>query len=435
MNFNLKQFFPVIFIVGFNLFTLIIFLTAPYRWVSDNLTLVVFYILICQTMIYFGYKKGVKAGTQSDVTEKLSKTVFYEINNKHLTFVSIFYLLTFLIKYAYLLRFSPFDISGMVSYLMIGIEDPTLGYALTLDDFRPTTIPWSIFFLISIINQLFFIIGFIAWSKLQLWQKILLLFFLAIEIFFWFGRATNMGVIILITTFLFVQYYKIKFGKTHHMANLKLLSIILIALTISISVFSYNLISRKGSFTINYQVFNLGNSVVDENSAVFSFLPEAFHETYMFAVYYLAQGYYHTSLAFDLDFEPTYFLGNNPAIISLAQTFGIDVWRNTYVYRLETKGVDPLIQWHSAYLWYASDTTFWGVPLLMFFWGYLFGLSWNLSTAHNDFLSKVVFVVMGNILLYIFANNSYLSMIFYAFMFVLPIWFITRYKALKAVQN
>lgn len=426
-----KQSFPITFILGFNILTILIFITAPYIWVSDYLILVICYVLFCQLMILWGYKFGNRTGIKFSFSEKVKDLFLYQLSNRLLTFIFIFYSTTFLIKYAYLLRFSPFDIQGMFSYLLIGIEDPNLGYALTIDDPRPTTIPWTIYFLISIINQLFFIIGFISWEKMKAWKKILFVLFLLIEVFFWFGRATNMGIIILITTLLFLRFYNINFSKGLIRSNLKLITFVLIALTISISVFSYNLISRKGSLTINYQVFNLGNSVVDENSSIFSLIPESVHETYMFAVYYLAQGYYHTSLAFDLNFRPTFFLGNNPAIISLANTFGIDVWKDTYVYRLEEKGVDPLIQWHSAYLWYASDVSFLGVPLVMFFWGYVLGFSWGFSVNNSDFLSKIVFVIVSNILLYMFANNSYLSMIFYAFLFVFPLWFYTRIIKLK----
>jgi hypothetical protein len=35
-------------------------------------------------------------------------------------------------------------------------------------------------------------------------------------------------------------------------------------------------------------------------------------------------------------------------------------------------------------------------------------------------------VYCGSVLLYLFANNSYLSSIFYSVMFVLPVWLLTR---------
>jgi hypothetical protein len=56
---------------------------------------------------------------------------------------------------------------------------------------------------------------------------------------------------------------------------------------------------------------------------------------------------------------------------------------------------------------------------------YLFGFSWARS-AQGDFLSRIVFVIFGNMLLFLFANNTYLSTVLYSFMFLLPFWLFTR---------
>ncbi len=104
------------------------------------------------------------------------------------------------------------------------------------------------------------------------------------------------------------------------------------------------------------------------------------------------------------------------------------------MYRLWEKGVDPFIYWHSAYSWFASDVTFAGVPVLLCLIAYMFGLSWALSVTHDDLLSKVVYIVLGNMLLYLFANNSYLSSVFYAFMFILPTWCVTRVLTARGVR-
>lgn len=427
-----KESIPIAIIVGFNLFTLFVFLTAPIQWKTNNLVLLALFALFCQLVIFVGYKIGYKKGIVKSERLTHRKIFFYELSNKIFNFIFIFYSLTFLIKYAYLLRFNPLDIKGMFLFLTIGIADPHLGYSLAVDTIRPTTIPWTLYFLISIINQIFFIIGFVSWKNYSKWKKGMFIFFLFVEIFFWAGRATNSGIIFIITTFLLSQLYRMDYDKSKLTTKIKPLLIILFSLIISISAFSYTMNNRKGSSTLSYQSFNLGNSYVDEYSNVFLFIPKPLQDTYMYVVYYLAQGYYHTSLAFDLDFQPTFFLGNNPAIISFAEILGINVWKDTYVYRLNKLGVDPLVQWHSAYLWYASDVSFWGVPVLLFLLGYLYGLCWGLS-FNNDLLSRIIFIIIGNMLLYLFANNSYLSSVFYSFMFILPLWYFTRIKRLRIV--
>jgi hypothetical protein len=196
-------------------------------------------------------------------------------------------------------------------------------------------------------------------------------------------------------------------------------------------VFSYNLNGRRGGSELNYDQFDLGTSSVDENNIAFTIVPKPLHDTYMYVVSYVSQGYYHTCLAFDLDYQSTYFLGNNPSLIDFAKFVGVDVWKDTYMYRLRVKGVDPLVNWHSAYTWWANDFTFVGVPFVLFAIGYFFGLSWALSLNKNDFLSKLVFIILGNMLLYLFANNTYLSSVFYSFIFILPVWYFSRIKRFK----
>ena len=178
---------PLTIVIGFNLLTLIVFFTAPVRWKTDNLFLFVIFSLFCQIMIVIGYERGYKKYLNADV----SNSILYNFTDNKLNFIFLFYLFTLLYKYAYLLRFNLFDIKGMFSFLMVGIADPQIGYALATDAFRPVTLKWYIYFPISIINQVFFIIGFIKWKDLSRFKKYLFVFFVLIELYYWMGRGTN----------------------------------------------------------------------------------------------------------------------------------------------------------------------------------------------------------------------------------------------------
>lgn len=413
---------PLSILLLFNLFTFLLFITAPYSWRNNNILLFIIFIITIYSSIIIGYQTGYKSGIKT--VQHKNRIAYF--SQRILSLIFTFYTFTFLIKYAYILRFEPYEIKKMISFLLVGIINPDLGYALTLDSSRAFTIPWSIYFLISIVNQLFFIIGFLSWPKLKLLHKTLYVIFLGSEIFFWMGRGTNFGVITLITTFLLTRLFDLNLNKTNLKNLLKITTTILLLLTLSLSIFSYNMKKRGGGNELNYEQFNLGESKVDESSIVFQIVPPPLHDTYMYMVYYLAQGYYHTSLSFDLDYKPTYFLGNNPAITELAKIIGIDVSKDTYVQRLAQKGVDPEIQWHSAYLWFASDVTFFGVPLLIYLLSSILGFSWAFSTNKNDLLSKIIFIICGNMIFFLFANNTYLASIFYSFMFILPYWLATR---------
>ena len=100
------------------------------------------------------------------------------------------------------------------------------------------------------------------------------------------------------------------------------------------------------------------------------------------------------------------------------------------MHRLHRQGIDEFGVWHSAYTWFASDVSFYRVPLLLFFLGFLFGFSWT-QGLKGDFLSRVVFIMFGNILLFLWANNTYLSSVFYAFMVFVPFWISTRFFGVR----
>ncbi len=422
-----KENLPVNLIIGFNLITIFVFSTSPIEWYTDNLYL--FYLLsgTCQFLTYVGYKRGFKNANRINL-----KGVPLALNDKRsVNFIFGFYILTFLLKYAYLLKFKPYEIIEMVKFLSIGIADPKLGYLLSLDSSRITVVPWFIYFLISIINQIFFIVGFFSWKSFSKIKKILFLFLLFIEIYFWMGRGTNFGVIVLITTLILVLLINLKIRKIKFSFILKYFFIIISLFSLSISFFGNNMAKRSGNQSLNLDAFDLGNSIVDPNHISLQVIPEKFHLTYMYVVSYMAQGYYHTCLAFDLEYQPTYFLANNPGIISFSDIFGLNFYTDTYVYRLKSKGVDPDINWHSSYTWYASDFTFLGVPFVFFYLGYFFGYCWNLGHYKGDFLSKILFVIIGNSLIFTFANNNYLSTVFYTLIILIPLWYFTRIKKIK----
>lgn len=424
MNSFSQKYSPLIYVSGFNFLTIFLFYSSPIEWNTSNLFIFGFFSLISQLAIIVGFRSGYK----SSKNNKTSTLIFSKVTNNHVNFMFIFYGFTFLIKYAYLLKFEPYEVKEMFSFLLIGVIDPQLGYKLSLDTSRAYTLPWTLYFIISIVNQLFFVFCFLKWKSFTNFKKSIFLFFLCLEIFFWAGRGTNFGVISIVTTYLLSTLFQKRVIAIYkNSLNAIRQGIIVVSLAIaSITFFTNNLTKRAGDNDLNFQDLNFGGSVVNESAVALQLIPNSLQQSYMYVISYLTQGYYHTCLAFDLEFKPTYFLANNPSLINFVDIFGINYFEDTYVYRLRDKGVDPEINWHSAYTWYASDISYFGVPILFMFFGYVFGYSWNLGYTKDDFLSKMIVIVFGNMLFFIFANNNYLSSIFYSFIFLFPIWSFTR---------
>ena len=129
------------------------------------------------------------------------------------------------------------------------------------------------------------------------------------------------------------------------------------------------------------------------------------------------------------EFTSTYFFGNNPATINIARTFGVELWERTFMYKLlMEEGVDDYAKWHSAYLWYANDVSLYGVPFFLLVLSFIFGHSYKEVFYSNDFISKLISVIIFNMLFYLFSNNTYLYHHFYSLTILLLIWFFTRFN-------
>lgn len=408
---------PICIILGFNFFTLLMYVISPYLYGHDGFLASVVFVFGNIIALAFGYLYG----------EALAKRRFYSVlltDDRHgvhyFQYLTIFYSLTFLIKYSYLLKFQIYDVGGMFKHLMIGVANPKLGYLLSIDDTRHATVSWSQYFFTNIFNGVYFIVGFICWKRLSFILKSIFLFFLAIEIFFWVGRGTNFGIIALALIFMFANVLEIR-GRVSALLIVKYL------LLFAVCLFSFSAImySRSEGAVYDYQVFAFPLIQVDESSFLFDLIPESLHTSMLSVFFYLVQGYYNTSLAFNLDFQTSWLGGWNPSIQSLYSTFGFDVANNTYINRLEPIGVDPRVNWHSAYTWFANDVSFFAVPLVIYFIGLLIGFSWVRSVLFpNDVLSKIVFVILCGSSMLFFANNSFIGYFFYSFLFIFPYWLL-----------
>ena len=406
---------PIIIVVGFNLFTLAVFITAPVWWDSQNLNTLYLLVLCCQLLILIGFQLGRNRG----LSTRSGRGLFLSSGDRAMPYLLRIYACTFLISYAFRMGFSPLDVGGMADLLATGIRDRHFGYQMALRGTGLGPIPWSVYFATSIFNQCFFIAGFLQWSRMNRITGAIFAIFVCLDLFFSMGRGTSFGIVSMVTTFFMASllWMRSTSGKI-------LLTAVLFAG--SVAFFSYNLYSRSGNVERRIELTEFGKSTIVPDHPAFSIVPEALQPTYLNVVSYFGGGYYHTSLALDLDFRSTWPFGSNPALIDLASSFGLADWNDTYMHRLQVaKDVDEFGVWHSAYTWFASDVSFYGVPVLLFGLAYVFGFSWARS-LQGDFLSRIVFVILGNMLLFLFANNTYLSSVFYSFMFVLPLWIATR---------
>jgi len=413
---------PIVLVVGFNLFTLAVLVTAPVWWDTENLRTMCLLVLVSQVLLLVGFQIGRRTGLSAYARVKLPLSSGRSL----MRFLIVVYPLAALIGYAYRMGYAPWDVSGMYALLLAGVFDRHFGYEMALRGTGLGPLPWRVYFVASIVTQWFFIAGFLQWRQMGRLAKLLFAVFVCGELFFAMGRGTSFGIVSMVTTFFLSTMFWAKSARSTAGSAIVSALLVLVLFGGSVGFFSYNLYSRSKNVERELEISEFKNSNTILDHWTLAVVPEALRPTYMNVVSYLAGGYYHASLAMDLEFQPTFFLGSNTSLMGLAALFGVDVWNRTYMHRLQVaRGVDEIGVWHSAYTWYAGDVSFYGVPFLLFGFGYLFGFSWT-RARHGDFLSGVLFIMFGNMLLFLFANNTYLASVFYSLMFLLPFWFITR---------
>lgn len=124
---------------------------------------------------------------------------------------------------------------------------------------------------------------------------------------------------------------------------------------------------------------------------------------------YLTQGFYGLSLAFQVPFEWTYGLGGMRGLNSIvSQISPIPILEDhTYPLRAgKVFGVDGLASWYTMFPWIASDWTFLGTLLLMYFIAKLFMKCWIQVIKCDNPLAFVMLTLLVMMYVFSIANNQ-----------------------------
>jgi hypothetical protein len=147
---------------------------------------------------------------------------------------------------------------------------------------------------------------------------------------------------------------------------------------------------------------------------------------------YLTQGYYGLSLALKEPFIPMYGYGNSMYLNRIAAGISdnFEIMNLPYPMRLQKYGWDGYVQWSSIYPWIASDVSFPGTVLVVFFIGHIFALSWLDTLEGSNPFAVAVFSQFIVMLFYFPANNQLLQTGegLTGFIVSLCLWGLTRRK-------
>ena len=412
--------------MGFNMLTLLLYILNPFQiGVPDNHWFTILYIILCLFLLSLGYKSGIRKGQNKKTIQNYQ---FVSLNKRNTNIYFVFYVLTFLLKYAYELHVPVFDFSALWDRVMIGLVNPDLGYALTLKG--PQSFSWSIYVLICFVDGLFFVVNSLNWRMLSRFNKMLFIILFALELLRWFAAGTSFGIIIMATTIALSYCCNMTNDYVNKKRFIGTGAIMVLVFLLAVYAFQINMVGRAGgefaSNTMSKFSFN-SNSWLYTN--VISRFGEDFQYFFVYMAFYLVGGYYNFEYAFSCDYDWCFFCGSNTALTNITDNIlGLNIESLNYQTKiLQQFAVDPYVQWHSCYLWLANDFTLLGVPIVLYFIGKLASYAFILYRKFNDLLSGVIFILFANMIILLFANNNYMSNIFFSFAFFFPYWFFTRY--------
>jgi len=172
----------------------------------------------------------------------------------------------------------------------------------------------------------------------------------------------------------------------------------------------FDFLSEKRSSHINPLYNTLINQDPDYSHVMYSVLPTQLHTVVTVASNYLGHGYYRLAESFNMPFNGIGFgFANSMFLIrNFTRLSDWDVMEKiSYGYRLDMGESNSKYgnYWSTAYTWYASDVTFPGVILVVYFIGRLFAISWIDILRYKNPLAVVAFCCFLQ-LIYAFPMNN-----------------------------
>lgn len=417
MRIKKRDLTPISIIAGINLFTVLLLIVSPLNYVYGNIELSFNYVLLNIFLLVFGYLVSLAALNKFTY----SHVKIYNFKNEVYLFKYLLYIfiMTFILRYSFLIKYPFYDLTSIVTEILLGISSPEYGYQSTINNTRAQPYPWSLYVILSIFHTLFFISGVLLWEKISKSYKFMFGLSVAIECLFWYSRGTNFGIIGLLTIFAMaylVNIQRLKFKSYIYFSILFCLVIL---------IFSFIMAGRMGDpSTVDLSTAAPPYTTINYDSYLLKLSPDFTHPFIILIFAYLTQGYYYLSFGFDLEYKFSFFLNQNPEIFNIGKMFGLDFSDNSMVNRLAGVGIDPRVQWHSAYLWLASDYSFFFTPLYILVLGFALGSSWILATRYQDYVFKIMFVILGGSTFFLFANNNFIAQYFYTLIFIIILSFI-----------
>ena len=401
---NRIYYFPIITILGFLIFTEILYLVGPIDFKATNTGLMYFFLAICNIALFLGYHRGLKVAPVTFV--KISKS---SIN--YLIVIAVF-LKLYELQYIWSGHGIPLTINSIVNAVVnpgeaYYSEAPSLSGSgllrLIVAPFTWASIP----------------IGILYWSKFRRFERSCLIIIIILEIFVWLGIGVRKGLF----DVLVVVFFSIIASNAQMLENPKMIrKLVLVSISfvvLFLVYFVFSNMSRGGRDFSDFSQMLLHRQARDFYS---SHLPSWLVLSLMTIEDYLCQGYdalnrvIHEGIISPVLFSSNWFTSGLVESVT-----GQNIINDTYLSILETKfGIDRYVNWHTIYVWLANEYTLFGVPLIMYIIGYFFAETWKDAIWKRNLFAYPILLLFVIMTFYSYANNQVFSSSFTPFCF----WFI-----------
>lgn len=294
-----------------------------------------------------------------------------------------------------------FTITSYFFILRWAVTDPLGAYQVALNNVGS---PMSNYLIVILYPLYFYAIvrSLLSFSFLRIDQRVLLCAVLFLELSRWVMMGRNKGVfdiLFIIGTVLLVKWVAGPWSENKLFVIKKRTfwvgTTLVAALLLVLNYFSNSIASRK-AFIEDYKGY--------ESNILVQIAPKSLTPLVVNITDYLGQGYHSLSHVFDMNWLPLYGVGHSPVLMAnLGEYFGV-AFEQSYQHRMSYFGIDPYVNWHSAFLWLANDLHWAGVSIFMMLFGFYFFCVYFDSIMYANTVSCCILALQVISIFYLPAN-------------------------------
>lgn len=407
---------PIQITVAFSLFTILLFLFGPYKYPSLNRPQLLSFLLITNVFMYVGFVVGtryvftIKQFSKPNRRYK-SDTFFGFSVPQILNFLFWIALIDCIPKFVLYTGAYSIGFSELLSRVELFFSSAQDIYVARQSLHSATGIWRYINYFIVLTGPLYWAytpLAILFWEKLSTIKRIGTVLIWTLFIGQYLTTGTNVGFFDLLITFLAVVIIKSTISNSFQLnKSIKVIIAVIVIFSILFLVFDTVMGSRIGNQYLKGGSLGVYKYTLNENSFVWRHVPNSLKAMTAYLTRYLANSYNAIALSFEVPFRTTFGIGHSWFLLDNMGSYSETLWSRTYNIQIEDSfGFDHYGNWHTAYLWFANDVSYFGVPILFFILFYSFGRAWKRFLDEKDMFCFLRFMLFVKLSYFLSANNQ-----------------------------